>query len=465
MKNNKTDFKELQMILCKKFEIFNILRTLNFRTLCYRANISKKQGVEPVLITTALFLMSFLGKSVNHFVTYCKTAWFQELRKDVLYRLASDSKINWRRFLYELTLRIITKIKSYKSWSKRFYIIDTTNIVRSGKKSEYLSWNYDSCKKRTEKGYQVTLLGLCDMNSFLPVDFCITSSTNKICGENISVDKRSCGGIRRKENNKKKTELSLEMLFRAVNRYNLEARTVLLDSWFCNAGLIGNIIEQTGLDIISKMKISPKISVNYKGKRYSTRGLCEKVFKSIRQKEIVLKGENFIVSSAICIYGNTPVKIVFCMPAKSSKTKKPILILSTDLKHSEKEIIESYSVRWAIEVMFKQGKEKFNLNVKYLRNFESIVCFTTLSFARYLLITYLDRKKNDHRTIGTLFENLKSEIEELNILSSLEMFLSEFLKKISKCLSINLNFIDKISELFDSIALSIENMLFLRCET
>jgi hypothetical protein len=465
MKDCKLNLKEMQMVLREKFVIFKVLESINFRTICYQCGISKKQGVDPLLVTMTLFLLSFVGKSVNHFINHCKTSMFANIKKDVLYRLAKDPTINWRRFIYKISQKIIIKLKLYKSWKNRFFVIDTTNIIRSGKKSEFLSWNYDSCKKRTVTGYQITLLGLCDMNSFLPLDYSVTASKKRICNENVSVDKRTCGGLRRKEVEKTKIELSFEMLSRAVNEYGIYAKTLLVDSWFCFGSFINHVVEKIGLDVISKMKISSKIIVSYKGKRISTQNLINNILTKIQSKTIEMKSERFKVANIICKYGNQDVKLVFCVPEKKSESKQSIIVLSTDINLTEKEILTAYSSRWAIEVMFKHSKEKFQLNVKHIRTFESIICFTTLSIARYLMISYMERWNKDYRTIGDLFENVKQEIEELNIIASFEFFFSELLKTLSEKLSIKFNFMDNLMKVTESIAFSVQNLLFLRCET
>ena len=81
------------------------------------------------------------------------------------------------------------------------------------------------------------------------------------------------------------------------------------------------------------------------------------------------------------------------------------------------------------------------------------------------MISYMERMRGDYRERGSLFEKLRYEIEEMNIIACFDKFLKRLLSVIDTTKSTFLFFIEKLREMQKIIKVSIENLLFLRCET
>ena len=71
--------------------------------------------------------------------------------------------------------------------------------------------------------------------------------------------------------------------------------------------------------------------------------------------------------------------------------------------------IEMYSIRWNIEVLFKECKQHLNLGKCQSNTFDAQIAATTLSFAMYTMLAKYKEIK-DYTTIGMLFDCLKKQL-------------------------------------------------------
>lgn len=85
-------------------------------------------------------------------------------------------------------------------------------------------------------------------------------------------------------------------------------------------------------------------------------------------------------------------------------------------------MMEIYSIRWSIEVLFKEVKQYLGFCKCQSRDFDAQIANTTISLILYVFLSYY-RRINDYETLGGLFELIKEDICEKNIGQRLwEMF-------------------------------------------
>jgi hypothetical protein len=77
----------------------------------------------------------------------------------------------------------------------------------------------------------------------------------------------------------------------------------------------------------------------------------------------------------------------------------------------------------------------------------------------------MERINGDFRHKGSLYEELRYEVEELNILAFMDKFLKRLLSIIDGVKETFALFTDKLNDIQGVIRISIENLLFQRCET
>lgn len=459
--------EKLQARLLDKFEVLQVLRALNLRCLAKRCGMEKQQGEDGMKIFIALFLAVFTSSTINEFVRKSRNSLFA-LRKDTAYRYPKRLCIHWRRLLFGIALRGIGKLGRYCPGTGVYLAIDDSQLQKSGKHIEYLSWIYDKNQKRSVKGFEVPCLSYTDGTSSIPIDFAIKASSHRVCTgyeEPTAIDQRTFAAKRRKEVAMKKTDLVFEMLKRAYRR-GIEADAVLFDSWYCYPTLVGKIYHDIGYHVCAQLKTTSTLMVNYQGKSYSTQRLWESVVPSLRPRTINVRKINVEVRSLRANFGSTPVKLVFCRPVDKHSHYKPIILLSTLIHQSEEEVIAAYANRWSIETLFKELKHTWDFGKNQCRNFESYICFITISMIRSIVFTIMQRQDEDYRYKGTLFEKTECELQTLNTLFNLDQYIKQLYELCDEKLKSSAASLIKEIEAFQQrLRDCVASLLFQGCET
>ena len=214
-------------------------------------------------------------------------------------------------------------------------------------------------------------------------------------------------------------------MVRSALNAGIEAKFLLMDSWFSMPALIKQVLAE-GIGVIGMVK---------KGKtRYLVEGKpidLKQLYKLACRQE----GNAGILRSIRCeLSGGIQVKIVFVR--NSNKKSDWLPILSNDITLSDQEIIKIYGMRWDIEVFFKTVKSLLKLAKEFqVRSYGSLIGHTTIVFTRFILLSWQHRNEADHRTLGGMFYELCDEIDDLDwacALQELVGLLEDALKKTGK---------------------------------
>ena len=65
------------------------------------------------------------------------------------------------------------------------------------------------------------------------------------------------------------------------------------------------------------------------------------------------------------------------------------VVVCTDPDFPPLKVVESYKMRWSIEVFYRTAKQRFGLTQFHSRNFAAICCHVTFVFLAYLMTTFL----------------------------------------------------------------------------
>jgi hypothetical protein len=98
-------------------------------------------------------------------------------------------------------------------------------------------------------------------------------------------------------------------------------------------------------------------------------------------------------------------------------------------------VVQRYLGRWAIEVFFKEAKQRLGLGQEQGRSFAAQVFSVTQSFFRYSLLAYLLEHNERSQTIGDLFHQVEEETGKLTYLERLWQYLVAFLKTVLNTLA------------------------------
>jgi len=180
-----------------------------------------------------------------------------------------------------------------------------------------------------------------------------------------------------------------------------------MDSWFTGVGLLKKLRSIcASTHIIGMYKYNSKIEV--KGKVKSLKQLKNQKTKPKRCRKF-----NYYYHHYITEIDGLKFSVFI---SKRGRNGKWHTIITTDTKMSFVKVIEVYSVRWTIEVFFKEAKQLFGLGKCQSTNFDVQVAQITITMIQYLL-TSIRFRMEAYETIGGLFEDLKQDYIEnkLNI--------------------------------------------------
>ena len=382
------------------------------------------------------------------------------LKKDVYYRLLSNSNYNWRKLLSLSTLKILKLLhKVQDKKAVRVLIIDDTVEGKVGKdiegSSDYL---WSNKEKRTIRGINVVSLNYSDGFSNFMLDFAIATNKHaRVALDNFIniVDHRSNAHIRRLETLKGKSQIAIAMVKRAVNS-GIYADYLLVDSWYSKPSFIKEMNE-LGLKVITRVANNNKIW-NFLGDRKTLTGIYDKYkkLKDIKSGTYGKKVKYKYFSVVVEHKKAGKIKIVFL-----KTLDKLIPIVSTDLDISDETIIETYRRRWDIEQGYKELREHFGFGTEENRIYEALIARITLSFFTYNIVSYINRISNEPKTIGGLFKDLECELHTLAIAMQTFILILDEIAQIEEIVNRN----DDFSTIIDILKDVTQKLLGFRCES
>ncbi|WP_010530580.1 IS4 family transposase [Lentibacillus jeotgali] len=388
-------------------------------TFLHRANIHKEKGVSALLIVQFIFSLVLQGKNLYRTLESGRPS--KSLHKDAVYDLLKRTTYNWRKLLVDVGEHLIEKyiLPLTSGDRERVLVLDDSTYGRNRSKAvELLSRVKDHTTGDYVKGFRMLTLGWSDGATFLPLSFSLLSSKkakNRFQEINPAIDKRTVGYRRRKEALRKGTETMFTLLD-AINPVKLGAKTLLFDSWFAYPGIIKKVVMNYPLHVVCMIKRSPKIHYTYKGKSYT----LNQLYKKVRKK----RGRAKILSSILVGIGpdenddDIQARIVFVRDR--NRSKQWLALLTTNLEHSEEDVVQIYGKRWAIECFFKVAKSNLKLAKEFqCRSYDALTAHTTIVFLRYMMLAVSSREEEDPKTIGQLFFVCCDEIEDIRFAEAL----------------------------------------------
>lgn len=399
--------------------IQNVMKKFKFRSLCHMVGFKKQQGYSVTDIMTLLLLLPLLLITSVNSLYKSSYQHVSGMKKDTLYRLKNNECMPWRNLLLTVAKQFQKLVNSDKEVAeKSAFILDDTIDIRTGRKIENISYVHDHVagRKKSTLGFKNLTLGLFDGTSFTPLDFSLHAEKTlkqKQRKERYTKtrDLRSNGAKRKKECQVDKITSALTMLKRAV-KHGFKANYILVDSWFSSKGFISTVrgIKNGTMHVICAMKKDFR-KYTYNGQELNAKELLktlqmERIEKRCRKRNT----RYFEVTVEYTGIGET-VKLYFCRFPYQKKWK---LFLSTDESLSFLDMLEVYSVRWSIEVFFKETKQLLRLGKCQSQDFDAQIAHVTTTYILYTFLAYF-RRINDYETLGGLFEEIKDQLVEKNI--------------------------------------------------
>ena len=432
------------------------MKLLNLKTILAKSNFTKKEGVAVHMVLLHFVYMLVMNKKMSTFMKQSNDS----LKKDVYYRLLSNSTYNWRSLLTLSVSKILSKLhKIQDAKAIKVFILDDTVEDKVGKNVEgSCDKLWSNKEKRTIRGINVVSLNYSDGFSNFMLDFSIAMNKYaRVAIEDFTnkIDQRTNAHKRRLETMKGKSQIAIDMVKRAVDS-GIYADYLLVDSWYSKPVFIKEM-NALGLKVISRIANNNKIW-NFVGKEKTLNTIYNKA-KALKTAKSGTHGKKikYTYLSVVVEHKNAgKLKIVFI------KTKEKLIpIVSTDLEINDDEIIETYKRRWDIEQGYKELRQYFGFGQEENRIYEALIARITLSFFTYNIVSYINRISNEPQTMGGLFKDLECELHTLAIAMQTFIIILDEIAKIEDVVNRNEDLVSIISVLQDVT----QKMLGFRCES
>jgi len=408
-------------------------KKLKLNALIKSAGFTKRSGIE---ITEAVFLLllwKWLNMSSIAMFSRKALGTFSMARKDVMYDLLKREQINWRVLNSQTAKAVYQQNKLIGSRIKAF-VLDDSIKTRCGKKMEGVSSHFDHVTGRHVMGQQVLTLGLATEEAFLPLDSQIYISQVK-ARELINPykDGRSVVGKRYSEaTTQTKPEMAANMMKRAI-RSGMEADYVLADAWFGTKPMIRTALELDVCAILRMKKNKMKYRAVVSGRKkqllnaqelytYAVKREWKKV-RGMPWKAVVLDVELELSEKDEKKPRWQPVRLLFVRglkePGEAEVGKKDwALFLTTDIQLSMSRMLETYALRWGIEVYFKEAKQHLGFLKEQTATFASHTASIHLCAIRYLMLVHNKLEGQDYR-IGDIRSQIQEQLNSLSFAGQL----------------------------------------------
>lgn len=413
--------------LSEKMQYF--LRRYHVSRILRSANAYKLRGFPVLSIFIVAFSTVFTQRSF--FMQIHLQPGVISFAKDTFYRFMNSCHIHWRRFTTTLAATIIQSTIAPLTSADRVNVLildDSVYHRARSKKVELLARLYDHAKKEFSYGFRMLTLCWSDGNTLLPVNHTLLSTENpknRLRASSRNVDARTNGAKQRKLAQRKATEVMLRLLQEAKEAA-IPARHVLFDTWFCSpASLLS--IHALGYEVVATAKKTEKIHYLHEGVMQDVKAIYRKHKKRRGRSKYLLSVE------AAVRKGNEslPVRLVF---VRNRNNRKDWLVLvTTDMRLTEEEVIRIYGKRWGIEVFFKVCKSYLRLE-KDCRavSYDAMTAHVSIVFTRYMFLAVEQRESKDERSLGELFYLLMDELPDICLAEAVRLLVSLFAERLQE---------------------------------
>ena len=408
MIHNNTDAK-IQADIQIQGKINDFFNKFSIATSLHKCGVRKRHGHSVRALIMAIFTLPFVQKNFFRGIVINDNLSFG---KDAAYEVLKGCRSNWRRLLLTIGIKLYHFFNRLTDKSREsVLIVDDRPYDRSRSKSvELLSRVWDHSNGHFIKGFRMLTVCWSDGTSCLPLDFSLLSSSDakkRLCENHKSMDKR-CSAWQRRQEATIKAPKNLEAMVKRILAGGIQARYLLMDSWFAMPATITTL--DKNIDVIGMVKKTPKIHYEYNGHWIDVKAIYRRLKKRRGRARI-------LASTVVTLKGGLPAKLVF---VRDRHKKDWLALISTDIDLLNEDIVRIYGKRWDIEVFFKMAKQHLKL-VKEIqcRDYDALVAHTTIVFMRYMFLAYQARIKTDNRTFGELFYACCEEVSDISFVEAL----------------------------------------------
>jgi hypothetical protein len=396
--------------------LFNdIYSVLGFKELLRKGQLPKTNGYSLSTLLRHLCLFSLSKKTING-----ASEGEQFADENTYYNVISNSGTDWRSIVQDAAWNFFDRLKKNdldEKSRKTCIVLDDSLIEKHSKHIEGISMVYDHVSHSFKSGYKLLLCGIVDGRSFVPFDFSLHRERHSDgkCGltdkERVGQYKTccrhdSCGAQRQEDLDVPKPQKALSMTKDAISKLG-DVGYVIADSWFTNPRMMA-AIRELNVHYIGMAKSDRTLYTLKDGRKMTIAAIAKSHEHSAVSAKICdrCKCRHFCVRAEV---GGVKVKLFFVKIGKSQDWQ---VLITTDLSLHFTVCYEYYSMRWSIEVCFRNCKQNTNITKCQSTSLISQIGVMSVAFLTYTMVTYLQRMTT-HDSLGELFKSIWEE--QLNL--------------------------------------------------
>lgn len=290
-------------------------------------------------------------------------------------------------------------INQYLDDKKDSYLIMDDNIShhKHAKKIEGVGLHHDHLQNGFSLGHSVVTSGILNGKIFFPLE------------SNLYIKKSD---IRDVSDFKSKIEMAEEMIISYVKKFSLKA--VLIDSWYSAKSILKKILNNK-LDFFTMLKSNRKVTFNKRKKQVNEHfeDLKEEDFEEI----FVNKKLHKIASKKVYFKGVGKIRVLFSQQFDEKKEEfgQVHYLTTNNLTISPKEILETYSSRWPIEVNNRDVKQNLGFEKSIVRNLIAIKRHFLLCNITQTFVSITKRLRSKKSSSGKVQNLLKIDLIQESI--------------------------------------------------
>ena len=435
--------------------VLRIIRSLKLNSKHFQLTGNNRTTYAPSEVLMVLLIFPLL--QLSNVRAYSQSILVKLFKggKDVFYRLKNNDRVNWRSISYHVTMKLIKKSEAHSIGNPtgcKCLIADDTDMPKTGWSIELIGRIWSHVSNSSMLGFKGLFLGYHDGKSFYGLDFSLHGEKGKNEKKPYGLSlkqtkdrftkkrsKESAASTRKAEYFTKKTENLLMMIRTAISK-GLCFDYLLVDSWFVSDALVTFVIGCKKKYHLLGMAKMGKTRYNFNEKAMTAKELVE---KQKRNKKVKRSRKLNVWYSFVDVdFKGNLVRLFFC---KTTHRGNWNVLLTTNSKLDFEEAYRLYSIRWSIEVFFKEGKNHLGLGKSQSLDFDAQIADTTISMLQYNILS-LAKKFLDYESMGELFRQAGNETLELTIVEKIWGYLIELLSIISELFEIDME------EIMDKIA-------------
>lgn len=430
--------------------IYTVLTILSSLTLSEKyLGLESKSNNKHRNINKLLLVVMFPFFEVRDSWHYGKSSLYPAFRcgKDIFYRLLNDFNIPWRKICYKLNMQLISKAvdKNREGSDKlpRCLIVDDTDLPKTGRRMELIGKVFSHVTQKSVLAFKGLFMGYHDGKSFFAMDFSLHGEEGKnkkrpygLTTRQLKAryskrrDKSSPGSKRKQEYFTTKIENMIKLVRTAIGQ-GLRFDYILVDSWFTCYALVKFVATRRFDCHLLGMAKMGKTRYLFNGKKVTSKEIIDclrKQKKMKRSKQLMC-----FFSEAMVYFNGIKIKLFFC---KTSRKGKWNVLLTTNKELGFEEAYRIYSIRWSVEVFFKESKQHLGLGKCQSQDFDAQIASTAICMIQYNLLS-VAKRFTDYESLGDIFRNTNAETIQLTLAERIWQLIVDVLADLAELIEIN----------------------------